>query len=218
MTGVVSVYRDITPLVEAQERAQHMVNQTIQVFVHAIEAVDPYLRGQSTYTGVLAVALAREINKEGHEDTLRTAANLSQIGMIQLPRKLISKTDKLTPDERIQLEKHVEYAKEVLKGIDFGLPVLEAIVQMHERLDGSGYPSRLQGDAIGLDARILAVANTFCAILRPRSYRMARTLEEAMDILSVEPFQYDPEVVQALNSYLQTESGQEFFRELRKTD
>lgn len=216
LTGVVSVYRDITRMVAAQERAQHMINQTIHVFVRAIEAVDPYLRGQSAQTGVLAVALADKMKLPQHEATLRTAANLSQIGMIQLPHSLITKTGKLSPDERAQLEKHVEFAQAVLQGIDFGLPILDAITQMHERLDGSGYPLQLKGDAIGIDGRILGVTSTFCAILRPRSYREARSLDEAMQILSAEPIKYDPAVVLALRDFLDTPEGQKFYGELTR--
>ena len=214
ITGVVSVYRDISELVNAQARAQYMVNQTVTVFVRAIEAVDPYLHGHSSFTGILAASLASRMDLASHEATLRTAANLSQIGMIQLPRDLLAKTEKLTREERARLETHVEYAQAALEGIDFGLPVLDAIVQMHERLDGSGYPRHLQGDAIGMDARILAVANTFCAVLRPRSYRQAHGLDKALDILSETPIKYDPFVVKALDDYLATPAGQEFLQEL----
>lgn len=212
MSGLVSVYRDVTDLLEAQERARHMISQTVHVFVRAIEAVDPYLRGQSFRTGLLAVALAERLGLPDHTETLRTAANLSQIGMIQLPHRLLAKTGILTPEERSQLEKHVDYARDALEGIDFGHPVLEAITQMHERMDGSGYPHGLSGDAIDMDGRILAVAGTFCALLRPRSYRQARNEEQAMNILSSP--QYDPQVVEALRAYLQTPEGHAFQREL----
>ena len=216
VTGVVAVFQDMTDLVQAQRRAQAMVHQTINVLVRAIEAVDPYLRGQSMHTGLLAAELARTMHL-GAEDvtTVRTAASLSQIGMIQLPRELVNKTSALTPEERQELEQHVEYAKSSLEGIDFGLPVQEAIYQMHEHSDGSGYPRRLQGEDISLNARVLGVANTFCALVRPRSYRQAHAVEGALEILSVQPPQYDPAVVQALRSYLATPQGEEFLSALQ---
>lgn len=214
-SGVVSVYRDITELLEAQQRAQRMVSQTVDVLVRSIEAVDPYLRGQSSQSGKLAVFLAGELQlSQEHADTLRTAANLSQVGMIQLPRELLTKSDTLTPEERVLLERHVGYARSALQGIDFGLPVLEAICQMHERLDGSGYPEHLRGDDIGIDARILAVANTFCALVRPRSYRQARSIEAALEILSATPPRYAPDVVEALTRFLQTSAGRSFLASL----
>ncbi len=214
-TGVVSVYRDITQLIKTQERTQNMISQTVNVLVRAIETVDPYLRGQSAQTGQLAVCLARRMGLGlEHENTLRTAANLSQIGMIQLPPHLLKKAGELTPEERAQMERHVEYAGAVLKDIDFGLPVLDAICQMHERLDGSGYPNHLQGGKIGMDGRILAIANTFCALVRPRSYRKARSVENALDILSKTPPQYDPAIVKELKEFLDTPQGREFLENL----
>lgn len=211
--GVVSVYRDDTDLVLAQEHAQTMLHQTINVLVRAIEAIDPYLSGQSMYTGLLAAQLAHAL-KLGteHVNTVRSAANLSQIGMIQLPRAIVNKTSTLTPGERTEMHKHVEYARRSLAGIDFGLPVVEAIYQMHERYDGSGYPKGLAGDAIRLDARILAVANTFCALVRPRSYRQAHSMEAALTILNAP--QYDQAIVSVLRDFLQTANGKAFTESL----
>jgi HD-GYP domain-containing protein (c-di-GMP phosphodiesterase class II) len=203
-------------LVMAQRRAQHMVNQTIAVFVRAIEAVDPYLRGQSELTTKLAVALAPRLDK-GDEVTLvtlRTAASLSHIGMIQLPRELLTKTEKLTEEERALLRRHVEYARNALEGIEFGIPVMEAISQMYERMDGSGYPAGLKGEQICLNARILAVANTFCALMRPRSYRSALDTQQAIGMLSTAPLKYDLKVIQALVDFLKTEQGGVFLKSL----
>lgn len=212
LSGVVSVYSDMTDMALAQQRSQRMITQTINAFVRAIEAVDIYLRGQSALTAHLSTMLACCL---GHTDaetlaTLRTAANLSQVGMIKLPKALLAKTGSLTPAERAEIRKHVGYAHDVLAGIDFGLPVLEAITQMYERLDGSGYPLGLAGEAICLHARILAVANTFCALMRPRSYRTAHSIESALRILSETPPKYDMDIVRALRGFLGTEQGKAF--------
>ena len=174
------------------------------------------LRGQSAFTAQLAVALACGL---GHNDaetlaTLRTAANLSHVGMIQLPKELLTKTGALSVAERALLKKHVEFAREALADIDFGLPVLEAITQMYERLDGSGYPVGLSNGAICGHARILAVAYTFCALVRPRSYREAHDTDNALDILAETPPKYDISVVDALRVYLGTESGKAFMAQL----
>ncbi|MDR1660403.1 MAG: PAS domain-containing protein, partial [Desulfovibrio sp.] len=214
--GVVSVYNDIMDLVMAQRRAQHMITQTVAVFVRAIEAVDPYLCGQSSFTAKLAVALARYLDKSDDVTltTLRTAASLSQIGMIQLPRELLTKSDKLNDEERALLKKHVEYAHKALEGIEFGIPVLEAIIQMYERTDGSGYPAGLKDEQISLNAKILAVANTFCALMRPRSYRSALDTQQAVYVLTAKPYKYDLKVVQALIDFLKSEQGGVFLKRL----
>ena len=211
--GVVSVFRDITELVAAQRRAQEMVAHTVRALVRAIEAVDPYLCGQAMRTGALAEVLVHCLGlPQEHADTVRTAANLSQIGMIRLPRALLTKQGALTPEERQELERHVDYAYEALQDIDFGLPVLPAILQMYERLDGSGYPARLRGEQIGTDARILAVAGVFCAMLRPRSYRQACGVQETLQTLS--SAQFDPAVTEALRRYLGTPDGKAFLADL----
>ena len=218
IAGVVSVYNDVTELAQAQQRAQRMVSQTVSALVRAIEAVDAYLCGQSDLTARLAALLARHL---GHGDaetlaTLRTAASLSQVGMIRLPRDLLTKTAALTAAEREQLQGHVQYAREALEGIDFGLPVLPAITQMYERMDGTGYPAGLRGEEICFNARVLAAANTFCALMRPRSYRMEHSMEEALDILSATPPKYDVAVIRALRELLATDEGKAFLELLRR--
>ena len=219
VTGTVAVFRDTTDLLAAQLRAQTMVQQTIGVLVGAIEAVDPYLRGQSMHTGSLAASLAQALRlDESHATTVRTAASLSQIGMIQLPRDLVSKKGALTVEERCELHKHVDYARKSLEGIDFGLPVQQAIYEMHEYMDGSGYPRNLKGEAININSRLLAVSNTFCALLRPRSYRSEHTVEGALNILSATPPKYDPAVVQALREFLFTLEGEEFLEDLQRKE
>ena len=216
--NVVVVYRDITAHVEAEQRLATMLRQTVEAFTHAVEAVDPYLKGQSGLTGELAYHLAAWLGKDDPalESTLRTAASLSQVGMIRLPHELLTKAGPLTPEERLLMEKHVDYAVEALRGIDFGLPVLQTIEQMHERMDGSGYPRKLQGEAICLQARILAVANTFCALMRPRSYRRRHDEPAALAILRERPFKYDQQVVDALAAFLQSAQGKEFIRTLQQ--
>ena len=216
--SVVVVYRDITARVEAEQRLATMLRQTVEAFTHAVEAVDPYLKGQSGLTGELAYHLAAWLGKDDPalESTLRTAASLSQVGMIRLPHELLTKAGPLTPEERLLMEKHVDYAVEALRGIDFGLPVLQTIEQMHERMDGSGYPRKLQGEAICLQARILAVANTFCALMRPRSYRRRHDEPAALAILRERPFKYDQQVVDALAAFLQSAQGKEFVQTLRQ--
>lgn len=216
LSGMVSVYSDMTDIAVAQQRSQQMVAQTVNAFVKAIEAVDTYLRGQSAFTAQLAVSLAGGLGRNDAETlaTLRTAANLSHVGMIQLPKDLLTKTGALSAQERALLQQHVEFAREALADIDFGLPVLEAITQMYERLDGSGYPLALGDAGICLNARILAVANTFCALMRPRSYREAHSTEDALNILSETPPKYDATVVGSLRAFLKTEQGMVFLEHL----
>ncbi|GHV54111.1 HD family phosphohydrolase [Deltaproteobacteria bacterium] len=209
LTGIVSVFRDITQQVDAQERGSRMVQQTIHALVRAIEASDPFLGGHSRIMGQVAVQIAKNLNLPSREiATVEAAATLSQIGKMFVPRDVLDKPGILTSEEKGIMEKHVEYSKEVLKDIEFELPVLDAIYQMNERLDGKGYPKGLSGGDIGMPARVLAVANAFTAMARPRSYRAAMPVDKVLSILEENQSEYDATVVAALHKMLGTPIGE----------
>ena len=207
--GIVSVFRDITQLVETQERSRRVVQQTIDALVRTIEEADPYLGGHSRIMGGIASLMAKQLRlSEADVATVEAAANLSQIGKMFVPREILLKPGALTPDEKQEMERHVEYARNVLKGIEFDLPVVDAIYQMNERLDGGGYPRALTGDQVSMHARVLAVANAFTAMAKPRSYRAALPVQEILAILEQQSESYDPEVVESLKQVIATPSGE----------
>jgi PAS domain S-box-containing protein len=207
--GIVSVYRDITQLVETEERSRRMVQQTIDALVRTIEESDPFLGGHSRIMGSIAGLIARQLRLgEADVATIEAAANLSQVGKMFVPREILLKPGALTPEEKREMERHVEYAHNVLKAIEFDLPVLPAIDQMNERLDGKGYPKGLAGDQISIHARVLAVANTFAAMAKPRSYRSALPVNEVLTILEGQKDSYDQDVVAALRQVLVTPAGE----------
>ena len=137
---------------------------------------------------------------------LRTAAALSQIGKLFIPRNLLHKTGQLTPEERAEIMRAPEYAYELLKDIDFGQPVAEAVHDMFEKLDGSGYPRGLSANSIAPAPRVLGVVNTFCAMVSPRSHREGLRYEDAMTRLRDDP-SVDSAVVEALDAVLRTPEG-----------
>lgn len=203
------MFRDITQLVETQERSRRVVQQTIDALVRAIEEADPFLGGHSRIMGGIASLMAKQLRlPERDTATIEAAANLSQIGKMFVPREILLKPGALTPDEKSQMERHVEYARNVLKDIEFDLPVVDAIYQMNERMDGKGYPRGLSGDDISMHAKVLAVANAFAAMARPRSYRAALPVEEAVAILEKQVHSYDPEIVAALRQVISTPAGE----------
>ncbi len=209
LSGIVSVFRDITKQVEAQERGSRMVQQTIDALVRAIEASDPFLGGHSRIMGRIAVLIARNMHLSDRDvATIEAAASLSQVGKMFVPREVLTKPGALTDEEKRLMEQHVDFSREVLKDIEFELPVVPAVYQMNERLDGKGYPKGISGDAIGMPARVLAVANAFSAMARPRSYRLAMPVEEALAILAKQSGAYDPAVVKALDDVLRTPAGE----------
>jgi PAS domain S-box-containing protein len=207
--GIVSVFRDITQLVETQERSRRVVQQTIDALVRTIEEADPFLGGHSRIMGGIASLIAKQLRlSEKDTATIEAAANLSQIGKMFVPRGILLKPGVLTPEEKVEMERHVEYARNVLKDIEFDLPVVETICQMNERLDGKGYPKGLVGDEISVLARVLSVANAFTAMAKPRSYRPALPVDEALNILERQTGNYDSDVVKILRQVLNTPAGE----------
>jgi len=209
ITGIVSVLRDVTEIVEVQKRQEQATAKTLEALVRAIELTDPYLAGHSRLMGRLGVEVAKAMNASDVDvATVGTAANLSQIGKLFVDRELLFKAEALTADEKAKMEAHVEYAAKVLRDIDFGLPIYEAVCQMNEALDGKGYPKGLQGDEITLPARILAVANSFCAMVEPRAYRAARPIDEILAILESDDGAYDQRIVAALKAVVNSAIGE----------
>ncbi len=215
VVGVVSSFRDITAQVEIQERSQRVVQQTIDALVRAIEQTDPYLAGHSRMMSQCAMLLAREmLLPEADVSTIAAASSLSQIGKMFIPQEILTKPGALTAEEKREMERHVEYAHNLLENIEFELPVLETIEQMNEHMDGSGYPNGLKGNQIKTPARVLAVANAFCAMMRPRSYRPALPLDKALTLLANQTNQFDPEVVEKLRLLLTTRGGEQLIQQI----
>lgn len=206
--GIVSVFRDITAMVQAEERKRQAISQTVEALVKAIEFTDPYLAGHSLLMRDVSSLLAESLSLSPEDtSTVEIASHLSQIGKIFIDKAILTKVDHLTEEEKELVQKHVEHAADILRQIDFELPVFEAVYQMNERLDGSGYPKGLHGEEIGIQARVLSVANSFCAMIRPRSYRPAMSPEQALENLRASAHSYDLHIVDALAAALKTSRG-----------
>jgi len=209
MIGVVSVSRDITEMIEVQKSQEQATHKTVEALVRAIELTDPYLAGHSRLMGAMAIEVAKVLNAADRDiATVETAANLCHIGKLFVDRNLLLKTGVLTEAEKKEMERHVEHASKILKDIDFGLPVFEAVSQMNEGMNGEGYPDGLKGDEIVLPARILGVVNSFCAMVQPRAYRGAREVSEALSILVGEDGLYDGKVIKALEEVVHSAIGE----------
>jgi PAS domain S-box-containing protein len=208
-SGIVSVTRDVTELVEEQKKKERAIQQMTAALVRAVELRDPYLAGHSRRLAGFSVAVAQRLGANAEEvAALEIAANLSQIGKLAVPREILNKPERLSESEILQVQQHIDHAAAILRDIDFELPVLETIYQMHERLDGGGYPEGLSGDRIRRTGRILGACDVFCARVEPRSYRAGIAPEEALDILEQNSGRYDPEVIAALREVVGSVAGE----------
>lgn len=199
MGGCVGIFQDITEFRRRAEAARERQANSIAALVRAIESVDVNLIGHSMKMEHVADLLSGAMSlPDKDRETLRLAARLSQVGKIFVPRELLTKKGKLTPEEQAEVMRAPEYAYRILRDMQFNLPVPDAVFQMGERMDGTGLPQRLSGEAINHNARILAVVNAFCAMVSPRSYRAGMQPEEAVGLLMKDQG-FDNEIVIALS-------------------
>ena len=197
--GCVGIFQDITEFRRRAEAARERQANSIAALVRAIESVDVNLIGHSLKMEHVADLLSSSMSLPDRDrETLRLAARLSQVGKIFVPRELLTKKGKLTPDEQAEVMRAPEYAFRILREMQFNLPVPEAVFQMGERMDGTGLPQHLAGENIHRNARILAVVNAFCAMVSPRSYRAGMQPAEAVALL-MQDKGFDNEVVVALS-------------------
>ncbi len=196
--GCVGIFQDITQFRRRAEAARKRQIGVVQGLVRAIESVDSNLVGHSDKMARVAELLGERMAlPDKDKETLRLAARLSQVGKIFVPRHLLTKRGKLTPEERQEVARAPEYAISVLSNLQFDLPVPETVSQMGERFDGLGTPKGLKGKEILLCARILSVINAFIAMVSARSYRAGMSIDQAVAQLSRDPG-FDPDVVRAL--------------------
>ena len=198
--GCVGIFQDITEFRRRAEAARERQASSTAALVRAIESVDRNLIGHSQKMAQVVDLLLTTMNiSDKDKDTLRLAARLSQVGKIFVPRHLLTKTEKLTPEEQSEVMRAPEYAYRVLHDLQFDLPVPDAVYQMGERLDGTGQPRNLSGEDIIPNARVLAVVNAFCAMVSSRSYRAGMTPQEAIALLERDQG-FDQDVVAKLAS------------------
>lgn len=198
--AVLYVLHDISEIKNAQEKRERLAQGIIGTLVKAVDLHDPYCVDHSSRTREVAMCIAHELRLDKpRREALEMAALLANIGKLFVPREILTKMEALSDHENELLKKHIHYAVEILKQLDFEGPVVEIIAQKNEYLDGSGYPKGLQGEAILTESRILTVANAFVAMASARAYRHGRPIKEVMDILLQQSDQrYDRHVVAAL--------------------
>jgi PAS domain S-box-containing protein/putative nucleotidyltransferase with HDIG domain len=190
--GVQGVMRDVTVRKRAEESARNgtlrlikAMQDTMQAMAMIVEMRDPYTAGHQRRVAQLACAIGEEMGLSPDRITgLRLAGLIHDMGKVRVPAEILTNPNSLSDAERTIIKMHPTLGYDVLKTLDLPWPVAQIVNQHHERMDGSGYPSGLVGDAIILEARILAAADVVEAIASHRPYRPARGIAEALDEIS----------------------------------
>jgi putative nucleotidyltransferase with HDIG domain len=165
----------------------------------AIEARDPYTRGHSARTAELSVALAERLGwSPSRVGALRLGGLLHDIGKLVVSEHVLRKTGPLEPIELDAIRRHPVAGAQLLEPIPNARPALPCVLFHHERWDGAGYPLGRAGEEIAVEARVLAVADSFDAMTTPRPYRRALSATDALaEILRCAGTQFDPAVALA---------------------
>jgi PAS domain S-box-containing protein len=186
---VLAVLRDITlrkgseaALKLSYERLHRTLGETVHALATTVEKRDPYTAGHMVRSTQLACAITADLGLSGSQiGGLRIAGLLHDIGKITIPAEILAKPGPLSEGGLILIRSHSQVGYDILGKIDFPWPVAATVLQHHERLDGSGYPSGLTGDRILPEARILAVADVVEAMTSHRPYRPTRGREIALE-------------------------------------
>jgi len=186
-------------LVESYQSVKKTLNDAINTIGKIVELRDPYTSGHQQKVADLATAIAREIKLDDSRiDQIRTAALIHDIGKMYVPSDILSKPGRLSDIEFNLIKTHSRSGYAIVKGMDFPCSVADAILQHHERLDGSGYPAGIEDHEIILEAKILAVADVVEAMASHRPYRAAPGISRALEEISENKGRlYDSDVVNA---------------------
>jgi HD-GYP domain-containing protein (c-di-GMP phosphodiesterase class II) len=174
-----------------------------------VETDDAYTGSHSRDVVELALEVGRRMGLA--PDALRDlefGALLHDVGKIAVPKEIINKPGKLTPEEWEVMKRHTIEGQRMLENVGGVLAHVGVIVRAsHEDYDGTGYPDGLAGDAIPIEARICSACDAFSAMTTDRSYRAAMPLADALaELRRCAGSQFDPEVVRTLATILQTET------------
>lgn len=204
-TALIGAIQDITArhrgekaLRETNQSLERMVYDVAEAMGRVIEIRDPYTKGHQERTSRLAKAIATEMALAPHDvSAVEMAAVVHDIGKLSVPAEILSRPARLSELEMSLVREHPQHGYDILKDIPFPWPVAQIVLQHHERIDGSGYPSGLTDGSIIPLARVLAVADVVEAMATHRPYRPALGLDAALAELSECAEKYDAVVVAA---------------------
>jgi putative nucleotidyltransferase with HDIG domain len=173
-------------------------------FGQVIDAKSPYTSGHSERVGQITDAIAREL---GFDDAprrrLRRAAMLHDVGKLGVSNRILDKPGKLDSDEWQEMREHAALTGEILGRIGAFADLAMVAAAHHERLDGTGYPLRLDHALISLETRIITAADIYDALTADRPYRAAMPVDAAIEIMESEcGIAVDPAVLQALKAVI----------------
>ena len=170
--------------------------ETVRRLSRAVEYRAEETGGHTERMSAYAALLAGKLGLD--DESIRIASPMHDVGKVALPDHMILRPGSLTPEERVEMERHTVIGYQILSGSGSALLELGASIALthHEKWDGTGYPRRLVGSAIPMEGQVAAVADVFDALTSDRPYRKAFRLERAVEIMKEERGKhFDPRLV-----------------------
>jgi HD-GYP domain-containing protein (c-di-GMP phosphodiesterase class II) len=181
------------------DRLRKIIGGTVMAITMTVEKRDPYTSGHQQRVADLSRAIGKEMGLARDQvEGLTIASAIHDIGKISLPAEILSKPSQLNSMEMSLIQTHSQAGYDILKSVDFPWPVADIVLQHHERMNGTGYPQHLAGDAILREARIVGVADVVETMSSHRPYRPSRGIDSALDEISAQSgILYDRDAVDA---------------------
>ncbi len=202
---VEAYHRNLELLVEERtSKLQHAYRtlkkshlDSVKVLAEAIDAKDPYTRGHSDRVRKMSIKIALHLGfAEDQLESLEYGALLHDIGKIGIKDEILQKHGTLTQLEYQYIQEHPLIGVKIVEGVDFFKDKVPMIRHLHEQFDGHGYPDGLAGEAIPLEARIIAVPDAFDAMSSMRPHREAMSLAEVLSEMErCKGQQFDPQIL-----------------------
>jgi putative nucleotidyltransferase with HDIG domain len=181
------------------KKVQRTLEDAVSALSSAVEARDSYKAGHQRRVSKLSYAIAKELSlSKDQVEGIRLAGVIHDVGKIYVPPEILGKRSWLTEAEFNIVKTHAQVGYDIVKPVKFPWPVAKIILQHHERMNGSGYPSGLLDEEILTEAKILGVADVVEAMFSHRSHRPARGINCALEEISKNKgILYDPDAVDA---------------------
>lgn len=182
------------------------MNRTIKYFSTELMSVDMYTFNHNIEVAILALKIGHQMSLDRQNlMKLGVGAILADIGKLRVPKEIVNKKGKLTPDEFKEMQRHVNHGYNYIKSSVNVAPQTKQIVLLHhEKLDGSGYPERFVANQIPLLVRIVTVCDIFDAIASDRTYSQRNSIGSTLKILrSAAGLKLDQNVVSAISNVIE---------------
>ena len=200
-----------------QDASEKNAIEAVMALVQAVYSKDSYTRGHMERVGLYADVVAAKIGLGPKQRRIiERAGVLHDIGKIGTPDVILNKTGKLTQEEFLVIQLHPNVGAQIVRPITVLGEVAPLVRQHHEKWNGTGYPDRLAGEQITIEARILAIADVFDALHSDRAYRPGLPIEKTVQIIKEgRASHFDPDVVDALISCLNDGTLLAFIKDAR---